>query len=87
MILDSPYLGKPDMYASVLTFQPQAHFDKVPWDQEIGSSELGTRLAALQHTAVGFDPAVHAGQDAVDRRSGSGPTGLLLTYRHRVRLG
>ena len=84
MILDSPHLGKPDVDTSVFPFQPQTHFDKVAWNQEVRGRELGTGLGDLQYTPLGFNLAVHTDQHAIDRRRGSGPTSLLFTYSHRL---
>lgn len=86
MVLDSPHLGKPNVDTGVFPLQPQTHFDKVTRSQELRGRKLGTGLGHFQYTAFGFNLAVHTDQDAVDRRRGSGPTSLLFSYSHRLRL-
>jgi hypothetical protein len=86
MILNLPDLRQADWDTGTAVVQPQTHFDKVTRSQLIRGSDLRAGFIDFQHAAVCLELPMHTGEHAVDRQIRNGPTGHLLSYRHKVTL-
>jgi hypothetical protein len=86
MILNLPDFRQADRDTRTAVVQPQTDFDKITGNQLIRRSHLGAGFIDSQHAAVCLKLPMYAGEHAVDREIRNGPTGQLLSYRHKVTL-